>query len=109
MNKIKRTHYLLVTDVIYNDGENAQRYNDLLWWNIKHCNVTLKLHTVMKNGKPMSIMTLVTPDDRIDLENEFDELVSKVNGLYPVYDLITVCGGLSIDDNEENKAYNTQG
>lgn len=108
MNKIKSTHYLLVTDVIYNDGENAQRYNALLWWNIKHFNVTLKLRTVNNNGKPMSIMTLVTPDDRTDLVNEFDELVNKVNGLYPVYDLITVCGGLSIKDDEEEKPYHVQ-
>lgn len=108
MNKIKSTHYLLVTDVIYNDGENAQRYNALLWWNIKHCNVTLKLRTVNNNGKPMSIMTLVTPDDRTDLVNEFDELVNKVNGLYPVYDLITVCGGLSIKDDEEEKPHHVQ-
>lgn len=108
MNKIKSTHYLLVTDVIYNDGENAQRYNALLWWNVKHCNVTLKLRTVIKNGKPMSIMTLVTPDDRTDLVDEFDELVNKVNGLYHVYDLITVCGGLTIKDDEEEKAYHTQ-
>lgn len=108
MNKIKSTHYLLVTDVIYNDGENAKRYNALLWWNVKHCNVTLKIRTVIKNGKPMSIMTLVTPDDRTDLVSEFDELVNKVNGLYPVYDLITVCGGLTIKDDEEEKAYHTQ-
>ena len=108
MNKIKSTHYLLVTDVIYNDGENAKRYNALLWWNVEHCNVTLKLRTVIKNGKPMSIMTLVTPDDRIDLVSKFDELVNKVNGLYPVYDLITVCGDLSIKDDEEEKAYHTQ-
>lgn len=108
MNKIKSTHYLLVTDVIYNDGENAQRYNELLWWNVNHFNVTLKLRTVIKNGKPMSIMTLVTPEDRTDLVDEFDELVNKVNGLYPVYDLITVCGGLTIKDDEEERAYHTQ-
>lgn len=108
MNKIKSTHYLLVTDVIYNDGENAQRYNTLLWWNVRHYNVALKLRTVIKNGKPMSIMTLVTPDDRTDLVNEFDELVRPVNGLYPVYDLMTVCGGLSIKDDEEDKTYHTQ-
>lgn len=108
MNKIKSTHYLLVTDVIYNDGENAQRYNDLLWWNVKHCNVTLKLRTVIKNNKPLSIMTLVTSDDSTDLVNEFNELVSKVNGLYPVYGLITVCDDLSIRDDEEEKAYHTQ-
>lgn len=109
MSNISSTHYLLVTDVIYNDGENAKRYNDLLWWNVKHRDVTLKLRTVIKNGKQMSIMTLVTPDDSTDLENEFDELVNKVNGLYPVYGLITVCGGLSIRDDEEDKAYHTQG
>lgn len=108
MNKIKSTHYLLVTDVIYNDGENAQRYNELLWWNVNHCNVTLKLRTVIKDGKPITIMTLVTPDHHTDLENEFNELVNKVNGLYPVYGLITVCGGLSIIDDEEEKAYHTQ-
>ena len=108
MNKIKSTHYLLVTDVIYNDGENAKRYNALLWWNVKHCNVTLKLRTVIKDGKPITIMTLVTPDDRTDLVSEFEELVNKVNGLYPVYGLITVCGGLSIKDDEEEKAYHTQ-
>lgn len=108
MNKIKSTHYLLVTDVIYNDGENAKRYNALLWWNVNHCNVTLKIRTVIKNGKPLSIMTLVTPDDRTDLVSEFDELVNKVNGLYPVYDLITVCGGLSIKDDEEEKAHHVQ-
>ena len=107
MSNILSNHYLLVTDVIYNDGENAQRYNDLLWWNVNHCNVTLKLRTVIKGGKPMSIMTLVTPDDRTDLVSEFNELVNKVNGLYPVYDLITVCDGLSIKDDEE-KAYHTQ-
>lgn len=109
MNKIKSTHYLLVTAVIYNDVESAQRYNNLLWWNVNHCNVTLKLRTVIKNGKPISIMTLVTPEDRTDLVNEFDELVNKVNGLYPVYDLIDVCSGLSIKDYEEEKAYHTQG
>ena len=109
MSNISSNHYLLVTDVIYNDGENAKRYNALLWWNVKHCNVTLKLRTVIKNGKPMSIMTLVTPEDRTDLVSEFDELVNKVNGLYPVYDLITVCGGLTIKDDEEEKAYHTQG
>ena len=109
MSNISSIHYLLVTDVIYNDGENAKRYNALLWWNVKHCNVTLKLRTVIKNDKPMSIMTLVTPEDRTDLVSEFDELVNKVNGLYPVYDLITVCGGLTIKDDEEEKAYHTQG
>ena len=109
MSNISSNHYLLVTDVIYNDGENAKRYNALLWWNVKHCNVTLKLRTVIKDGKPITIMTLVTPKDRTDLVNEFDELVNKVNGLYPVYDLITVCGGLSIKDDEEEKAYHTQG
>ena len=103
MNKIKSTHYLLVTDVIFNDGENAQRYNALLWWNVKHRNVTLKLRTVIKNGKLISIMTLVTPDDRADLSSEFDELANKVNGLYHVYDLITVCGHLSIKDKEDNE------
>lgn len=108
MNKIKSTHYLLVTDVIYSDDENAQRYNTLLWWNFRHYNVTLKLRTVIKNGKPMSILTLVTPEDRTDLVNEFDELVSKVNGLYPVYGLITVCGGLTIKDDDEEKAYHVQ-
>lgn len=107
MSNISSNHYLLVTDVIYNDGENAKRYNALLWWNVKHCNVTLKLRTVNKDGKPITIMTLVTPEDRTDLVNEFDELVNKVNGLYPVYDLMTVCGGLTIKDNEE-KAYHTQ-
>ena len=109
MSNISSNHYLLVTDVIYNDGENAKRYNALLWWNVKHCNVTLKLRTVIKDGKPITIMTLVTPKDRTDLVNEFEELVSKVNGLYPVYGLITVCGGLSITDEEEEKAYQTQG
>ena len=109
MNKIKSTHYLLVTDVIYNDGENAQRYNNLLWWNVNHCNVTLKLRTVIKHDKPTSIMTLVTPEDRNDLVDEFNELVNKVNGLYPVYDLIDICGGLTIRDFEEEKAYHTQG
>ena len=109
MNKIKSTHYLLVTGVIYNDGENARLYNNLLWWNVNHCNVTLKLRTVIKNGKPTSIMTLVTPDDRPDLVDEFNELVNKVNGLYPVYDLMDICGGLSIKDDEEEKAYHTQG
>ena len=104
MSSILSNHYLLVTDVIYNDGENAQRYNNLLWWNVNHCNVTLKLRTVIKNGKPLSIMTLVTPNDRHDLVDEFNELVNKVNGLYPVYSLITVCGGLSIRDDEEDKA-----
>lgn len=109
MNEIKSTHYLLVTDVIYNDGKNAQRYNDLLWWHVKQCNVTLKLRTVIKNGKPMSIMTLVTPEDRTDLVREFNELVNKVNGLYPLYDLVTVCGGLSIRDiEEEEKAHHVQ-
>lgn len=108
MSNISSKHYLLVTDVIYNDGENAKRYNALLWWNVKHCNVTLKLRTVIKDGKPISIMTLVTPKDLTDLVNEFDELVNKVNGLYPVYDLITVCSGLSIKDDEEDKAYHTQ-
>lgn len=107
MSNISSNHYLLVTDVIYNDGENAKRYNALLWWNVKHCNVTLKLRTVNKDGKPITIMTLVTPEDRTDLVNEFDELVNKVNGLYPVYDLMTVCGGLTLKDNEE-KAYHTQ-
>lgn len=108
MNKININHYLLVTDVIYNDGENAQRYNNLLWWNVNHCNVTLKLRTVIKNGKPMSIMTIVTPEDRTDLLDEFDELVNKVNGLYPVYDLVTVCVDLSNKDDEEEKAYHVQ-
>lgn len=108
MNKININHYLLVTDVIYNDGENAQRYNNLLWWNVNHCNVTLKLRTVIKNGKPMSIMTLVTPDDRTDLLDEFDELVNKVNGIYPVYDLVIVCADLSNKDDEEDNAYHTQ-
>ena len=113
MNKIKSTHYLLVTDVIYNDvifkdGENAQRYNDLLWWNVKHCNVNLKLRTVIKDGKPITILTLETPENRTDLVDEFNELVNKVNGLYPVYGLITVCGGLSIKDDEEYKVYHTQ-
>lgn len=108
MSNISINHYLLVTDVIYNDGENAKRYNALLWWNVKHCYVTLKLRTVIKGGKPMTIMTLVTPEDRTDLVSEFDELVNKVNGLYPVYGLITVCGDLSIEDNEEDKAYHTQ-
>ena len=104
MNKIKSTHYLLVTDVIYNDGGNAQLYNFLLWWNLNHCNTMLKLRTVIKNGKSITIMTLVTPEDRTDLVDEFDGLVSNVNGLYPVYDLISVCGGLSIrDDEERNK------
>ena len=109
MNKIKSTHYLLVTNVIYNDGENAQRYNNLLWWNVNHCNVRLKIRTVIKNCKPVSIMTLVTPENRPDLVNEFDELVNEVNGLYPVYGLIDVCSGLSIRDYEEEKAYHTQG
>ena len=109
MSNILSNHYLLVTDVIYNDGENAQRYNNLLWWNVNHCNVTLKLRTVIKNGKPTSIMTLITPEYRTDLVDEFDELVNKVNGLYPVYDLIDVCSGLSIKDDEEEKAYHTQG
>ena len=109
MNKIKSTHYLLVTDVIYNDGENARRYNNLLWWNVNHCNVTLKLRTVIKNSKPTSIMTLVTPEDRPDLVDEFNELVNKVNGLYPIYDLINICGRLTIKDFEEEKAYHTQG
>lgn len=108
MSNISSNHYLLVTDVIFNDGENAQRYSDLLWWNVKHYNVTLKMRTVFKDGKPISIMTLVTPEDRNDLVNEFDELVNKVNGLYPLYDLITVCGRLSIKDDEEDKAYHTQ-
>lgn len=108
MNKIKSTHYLLVTDAIYSDGDNAQRYNALLWWNVKHCNVTLKLRTVIKNGKPMSIMTLVTPEDRPELVSEFEELASNVNGLYPVYGLITVCGGLTIRDDEEEKAHHMQ-
>ena len=108
MNKITSTHYLLVTAVICNDAENAERYNNLFWWNVNHCNVTLKLRTVIKGGKPMSIMTLVTPEDRTDLVDEFDELVNKVNGVYPVYGLITVCGGLSIKDDEEEKAYHTQ-
>lgn len=108
MSNISSNHYLLVTDVIYNDGENAKRYNALLWWNVKHCDVTLKLRTVIKDGKPITIMTLVTPNGRTDLVNEFDELVNTVNGLYPLYDLITVCGGLSIKDNEEDKAYQTQ-
>ena len=107
MSNISSNHYLLVTDVIYNDGENAKRYNALLWWNVKHCNVTLKLRTVIKDGKPITIMTLVTPESRIDLVNEFEELANKVNGLYPVYGLITVCGGLSIKD-EEDKAYHTR-
>lgn len=105
MNKININHYLLVTDVIYNDGENAQWFNNLLWWNVNHCSVTLKIRTVIKNGKPMSIMTLVTPDDRTDLLDEFDELVNKVNGIYPVYDLITICVDLSNQDDEEEKAY----
>ena len=109
MSNISSNHYLLVTDVIYNDGENAKLYNALLWWNVKHCNVTLKLRTVIKYGKPITIMTLVTPEDRTDLVSEFDELVNKVNGLYPVYGLITVCGGLSIKDDEEEKVYHTQG
>lgn len=108
MNKIKSTHYLLVNDVIYNDGENEQRYNTLWWWDIRHYNVALKVRTVIKNGKPMSIMTLVTPEYCTDLVDEFNELVNKVNGIYPVYDLITVCGGLSIKDDEEDKAYHTQ-
>lgn len=108
MSNISSNHYLLVTDVIYNDVENAKRYNALLWWNVKHCNVTLKLRTVIKDGKPITIMTLVTPKERTDLANEFEELVNKVNGLYPVYGLITVCGGLSIKDDEEDKAYHTQ-
>lgn len=108
MSNISSNHYLLVTDVIYNDGENAKRYNALLWWQVNHCNVTLKLRTVIKGGKPITIMTLVTPKDRTDLVNEFEELVNKVNGLYPVYGLITICGGLSIKDDEEDKAY-TQG
>ena len=103
MNKIKSTHYLLVADAIFNNGANAHRYNALLWWNVKHCNVTLKLRTVTKNGKLISIMTLVTPDDRADLATEFDELASNVNGLYPVYDLITACGHLSIKDSQEDK------
>lgn len=107
MSNISSNHYLLVTDVIYNDGENAERYNALLWWHVKHYNVTLKLRTVIKDGKPITIMTLVTPDDRPDLVGEFEELVNKVNGLYPVYGLITVCGGLSIRDDEEDKAYHT--
>lgn len=109
MNKIKSTHYLLVTALIYNDGENARRYNNLLWWNVNHCNVTLKLRTVIKNSKPTSIMTLVTPEDRPDLVDEFNELVNKVNGLYPIYDLINICGRLTIKDFEEEKAYHTQG
>lgn len=108
MNKIKSTHYLLVTDVIYSNGDNAQRYNTLLWWNVRHYNVALKLRTVIKNDKPMSIMTLVTPEDRPDLVSEFDKLVNKVNGLYPVYDLISVCGGLTIRDDEEEKAHHVQ-
>ena len=108
MSNISSKHYLLVTDVIYNGDENANRYNTLLWWNVKHCNVTLKLRTVIKDGKPFTIMTLVTPKDRTDLVNEFEELVNNVKGLYPVYDLITVCGGLSIKDDEEDKAYHTQ-
>ena len=108
MSNISSNHYLLETDVIYNDGGNAQRYNALLWWNVKHCDVTLKLRTVIKAGKPIAIMTLVAPEDRTDLVNEFNELVNKVNGLYPVYDLISVCGGLSIKDDEEDKVYHTQ-
>lgn len=108
MNEIKSTHYLLVTDVIYSDDENEQRYNTLLWWNLRHYNVTLKLRTVIKNGKPMSIMTLVTPDDRTDLVNEFNKLVNKVNGLYPMYDLVTVCSDLSVKDYKEEEAHHTQ-
>lgn len=108
MSNISSNHYLLVTDVIYNDGENAKRYNALLWWNVKHCNVTLKLRTVIRDGKPITIMTLVTPEDRTDLVKEFDELANKVNGLYPESDLIIVCGGLTIKDNEEEKAYHMQ-
>ena len=109
MNNISSNHYLLVPDVIYNDGENARRYNNLLWWNVNHSNVTLKLRTVIKDGKPITIMTLITPNGYTDLVNEFDELVNTVNGLYPVYDLITVCSSLSIKDDEEEKAYHTQG
>ncbi len=108
MNKININHYLLVTDVIYNDGENARRYNNLLWWNVNHCDVTLKLRTVIKNGKPTSIMTLVTPEDRYDLVDEFDGLVNKVNGLYPIYDVMDICGGLTIKDLEEEKGYHIQ-
>lgn len=108
MNEIKSTHYLLVTDFIYHDVENAQRYNVLLWWNVNHCNVTLKLRTVIKNGKPITIMTLVTPEDRTDLVNEFNELVNKVNGLYPMYDLVTVCSDLSIKDYKEEEAHHVQ-
>lgn len=108
MNKININHYLLVTDVIYNDGENARRYNNLLWWNVNHCDVTLKLRTVIKNGKPTSIMTLVTPEDRYDLVDEFDGLVNKVNGLYPVYGLMDICGELTIKDLEEEKVYHIQ-
>lgn len=108
MSNILSNHYLLVTDVIYHDVDNTERYNALLWWSVRHCNVSLKLRTVIKDGKPITIMTLVTPDDRKDLVNEFNELVNKVNGLYSVYDLIPICGGLTLKDDEEDKARYTQ-
>lgn len=107
MNKVI-THYLLVTNVVYSDGENTQRYNTLLWWNVKHCNVTLKLRTVIRGCKPISVMTLVTPADRTDLLDEFNELVNKVNGLYPEYALRNTFDTLTIKDEEEDKAYHTQ-
>ena len=108
MSNISSNHYLLVTDVIYEDDENVERYTTLLLWNVKRCDVTLKSRTVIKGGKLITIMTLVTPKDRPDLVSEFEELVSKVNGLYPVYGLITICGHLSIKDDEEEKAYHAQ-
>ena len=109
MSNILSIHYLLVTNVIYNDGENIKRFDSLLCWNVKHCNFTLKLRTVIRDGKPITILTLVMPKDRTDLLNEFEELANKVNGLYPVYDIVIVCGGLTIKDDEEDKPYHTRG
>ena len=76
----------MVKDEICRTDENAQRYLDLLYYNVKHQDLHLYQNTVCKNSKTISIMTIVAYSQEVF--DDFCKMADKVNGLYRVCDII---------------------
>lgn len=84
--KRKIKQWLMVNDEICRTDENAMRYLDMLYYNVKHQDLHLYQSTVCKNSTTMNIITIVA--DSKEVYDDFCEMADKVNGLYSVCDII---------------------